>query len=373
MIAKPKVSLVKCLSYAPHEVTDAVAESLCLLGGIGQFIKPGESVLVKPNLLTDALPEACIDTHPEVVRAVIRQLKTVAGKIYCGDSPSAVGQKRDIAHVYEVSGLKAVCDEEEIELVSFNTPKLKGAYPLTDWRGRCDKFISLPKLKTHGLTVMTAAVKNLFGLVVGMHKVKLHRDSLRPFDFAKTLLDIYELAKPDLTLIDAVVGLEGEGPGSTGTKRSFGFIAASSDAVALDTVLAKIFGLLPEFVPTNREAYRRGLGRPDLETIEVLGEILEHLTIHDLKLPTSSVLNKVPDWLFGILKALLNFKPQMVDVKCKRCGYCKNICPAWAIYQEGGFFKINYKKCILCLCCQEACPHAAIQVKKSFLMRFKGM
>jgi uncharacterized protein (DUF362 family) len=126
-----KVSLVRCESYDAAQVQAAVAEAVRLLGGIGRFVKPGEKVLLKPNLLTDAPPEKGVDTHPEVVRAVIRLLRPVTRHIVCGDSPSVWGEKKDVNRVYEVSGIKKVCAEEGVELVYFSGSRLVKGYPLT--------------------------------------------------------------------------------------------------------------------------------------------------------------------------------------------------------------------------------------------------
>lgn len=370
---KPKVSLVKCLSYSPYEVESAVERSLELLGGIGQFVKPGETVLLKPNLLTDALPQTCIDTHPEVVRGVIRALKTVAGKIYCGDSPTVWGKPKDINRVYEVSGIKEVCRQEGVELVSFSVPKMRKGCLLTDWLDKCDRFVSVPKFKTHGLTVLTGAIKNLYGLVVGMYKMKLHRDCPCPVDFARVLVDIFEAAGPDLTVLDGVTALEGEGPGSGGSLKQVNLIAASPDAIALDTVLAFIMGVRSVYIPTNAEAFKRGLGCEDIGGIDILGEELRVFSHTKFKLPSTFYLSAMPKWAIGILRFLLRTEPQILASKCKLCGICQKSCPVGAIYHKDGRIIIDYKKCILCLCCQEFCPHAAIRIKKSLLLCLRGM
>lgn len=370
---RQQVALVKCSHYDRLEVEEAVKKSLNLLGGIERFVSKGSSVLVKPNLLTDAVPESCIDTHPEVVRAVIHCLKDVAGKIYCGDSPTVWGKPKDIQSVYEVSGLNDVCREEGVEMVSFTTPKMRQGYLLTDWLDKCGHFVSVPKFKTHGLTVLTGAVKNLFGLVVGMYKMKLHRDFPRPLDFASVLVDIFEAARPDLTVLDGVWALEGEGPGSGGIKKQMNLIAASPDALALDTVLASIMGILPSDIATNAQGYKRGLGSSDLNEIDILGENPKEFSKSKFKLPSTSYLSVLPSWVVSILKLLLKTKPEILISRCKGCGICLKSCPVGAIKEKEGRFVIDYAKCISCLCCQEFCPHAAIQVKKSLILRLRGV
>ncbi len=366
---KPKVSLVKCTSYDTAQVETAVKRAVDLLGGVEQFIKPDEKVLIKPNLLMDATPEEGIDTHPEVVRAVIRSLKSVTKNIYCGDSPSVWGEHRDIDHVYEVAGMKKVCLDEGVELVYFTSPKMKGSYPLTDWLDKCDRLVSIPKFKTHGFTVLTAGIKNLFGLVIGMNKIKVHKDNPRPDDLSRALIDIYEIRRPDLTVLDGITAMEGQGPGHSGSLRPMNLIAASPDALALDIILSVLMGLSPDDIPTTKEAIRRGLGQGDLSSIEVFGENLKTFVTGDFKLPKTTFLNKVPKWIIDISKQFLKMEPTVLRKKCKICSLCVKGCPGEAIVIKNKHISIDPKKCILCLCCQEICPHGAVEIRKSFLLR----
>jgi uncharacterized protein (DUF362 family)/NAD-dependent dihydropyrimidine dehydrogenase PreA subunit len=371
-MSKSKVALIKCPGYDKDKVAAAVKASVDLLGGIETFVKPGESVLLKPNLLKGVAPESGITTHPEVVRGVIRLLKAVAGKIYCGDSPSAVEEKHEISQVFEMTGMSQVCEEEGIELVTFDKPRMMGGYPLTDWLSKCDRVISIPKFKTHGLTVLTGGIKNLYGLVVGMYKVTLHFEFPSSYRFSKVMLDIYSQRPPDLTVLDAIVTMEGEGPGTAGILRDGNLVAASSDAVALDTVLAKLTGLHPRDVPTNREAYHRGLGKGDANSVEIVGEEFSKCVFKDFKLPPSSFVNKIPHWLFVLARPLFLIRPKPVPGKCQGCGLCQKICPVGAITLQDKSICINTRKCILCLCCQEVCPHAAIKADESILKRMRA-
>lgn len=338
-----------------------------LLGGIGQFIKPDERVLIKPNILTQALPEEGIDTHPEVVRSVIRLLKPVTKNIFCGDSPSVWGEKRDVDRCYEASGIKKVCQEEGVDLVYFTTARIVRGYPLTDWIDRCDRLISVPKFKTHGFTILTAGVKNLFGLVVGMYKMKIHRDNPRPEDLSRALVDIYEIKKPDLTVLDGVVAMEGQGPGSGGSLKSMELIAAAGDALSLDMILATVMGLLPYDIPTNREALRRGMTSGESDAIELSGEDIKTFLSKDFRLPKTTYLNMMPRWTTDMIKRFFWMRPQPVAAKCKACGLCQKSCPSEAIRLEDNRIVIDYKKCILCLCCQEICPQGAIDIKKNLI------
>jgi uncharacterized protein (DUF362 family) len=366
---KTKVSLVKCASYDTAQVEAAVKKAVDLLGGMGRFVKFGEKVLLKPNLLTDAAPEKSITTHPEVVRAVIRLLKPITPHIYCGDSPGVWGgEKNNIDRVYEVTGIKKVCKEEDIELVYFTKARMAAGYPLADWAFSCDRVINIPKFKTHGLTVMTAALKNLFGLAIGMHKMKIHQDNPKPADLSKVIVDIYEARKPDLNILDGVVAMEGDGPGSAGTLKNVGLIAASCNGLSLDMVLAALMGIDAFVIPTNREAMQRGLGPASIGAIDILGAELKNFITSDFKLPKTSVIAKMPKWAAGVLTSLLTMKLCVDASKCKLCGLCQKSCPAGAMRRVKDRMVVDRTKCILCLCCQEVCPHAALDIKKGLFL-----
>lgn len=361
---------MNCKSYDTAQVEAAVRRSVELLGGVEKFIRPDEKVLLKPNLLTDALPDAGITTHPEVVRAVIRLLKPVTKNILCGDSPSVWGERLDIDRVYENTGIKRVCQEEGVELVYFTKPKMYRSYPLTEWLDLYDRLVSIPKFKTHGLTILTAGIKNLFGLVVGMHKMKIHYDYPRPADLSRVLVDLYEIRRPDLTIIDGVTAMEGEGPGSGGILRQMNLIASSADALCLDIILAKMMGLSPSDIPTNKEAIERGLGPSDAGTIAVSGEDLKAFCVKDFKLPKASRLNVEPKWVIILFKQFLKIKVKINPHRCKVCGLCLKSCPAQAMAIENNRIRIDDEKCLRCLCCQEICPQGAVIVKKNFLLWF---
>ncbi|HAJ57125.1 MAG TPA: hypothetical protein DCL35_05075 [Candidatus Omnitrophica bacterium] len=367
---RPKVSLVKCSSYYAEDVEAAVKHSVDLLGGIGRFVSPGEKVLLKPNLLTDAAPEKGITTHPEVVRAVIRLIKPVTSRIYCGDSPSVWGgEKKNIDRVYEISGIKKICRQEGVDLVYFTKARMVAGHPLAEFAFSCDRLVNIPKFKTHGLTILTAALKNLFGLVVGMHKMKIHSDNPRPVDLSKVIVDIYGARKPDLNILDGVFAMEGQGPGSSGTLKKANLIAASADGVCLDMVLAALMNIDVFDIPTNSEAIRRGLGHASFSSIDIVGEQVKDLILPDFKLPKTSVIAKMPRWAVNVLSSLMTMKVCADASKCKLCGLCQKGCPADAIRLIEGRPVFDRAKCILCLCCQEVCPSAAIDIKKGLLLK----
>ena len=370
-----KVSVVKCNSYEPAIVEPAIRNSVNLLGGITNFIKPGSCVLVKPNLLMSKPPEFGITTHPEVVRAVLRILKEINCKIIVGDGPSVWGQYiENVDQVYEVTGIKKVCRDEHVALVNFDKRRMRNKFPLTVWLDECDYLINLPKFKTHEFTLITGAIKNLFGLVSGTYKTELHKNYFTPVDFAKILVDIYQEVKPALTIIDGILAMEGDGPATSGKTRQLNLLLAGSDCVALDTLVAKIMGIGNYEVSTTKEAALRGLGENKISKIQIEGEDIDKLNIRPFILPENAAkLNNLPSLLKKIFKVLVRYYPYSLSSKCTRCGHCVKVCPKQCIKIKKNELQFNYRECIACFCCQEACPAAAIGVKKSFLAKLIGL
>jgi uncharacterized protein (DUF362 family)/Pyruvate/2-oxoacid:ferredoxin oxidoreductase delta subunit len=367
---KSKISIVKCGSYDYSAVEKAVREAVDLLGGISNFVKPGSKVLVKPNLLMAKGPEYAIDTNPEVVRAVIRLLKEVNAKIYVGDGASVwPGQSKEMNVVYERSGIKKVTEEEGVNLVKFDNRRWYGTVLLTTWLSECDYVISVPKFKTHNYTVLTGAIKNLFGLVPDSYKLELHKRHPSPYKFARMLVDIYETVRPSLSIIDGIVAMEGDGPGTSGTLRKLGLVLAGSDAVALDSVMARIMGIKPLDVPMIKEAHSRKLGNADREDIDIAGEALKDIAGPPFKSPNTFNMG-VPEVLQKVLfHSVVRFYPEFDREKCVLCKTCIKTCPNSAIKVYNDRLLIDYSKCLSCFCCQESCPHGAIKVKRGLLAK----
>jgi len=371
---RSQISIVKCKSYEPALVWEAAKKSVDLLGGIVAFIKPGSSVLVKPNLLMAKEPEFGITTHPELVRAVIKILKEINCKIYVGDGPSVWGgQLENVASVYERTGISKVCAQEDVNLVKFDKRRWRGKFPLTTRIDECDYLVSLPKFKTHDLTVLSGAIKNLFGLVSDLYKTQLHKSYFEHDDFASILVDIYQESRPVLTVVDGIVAMEGDGPATSGRLRNTGLVLASADCVALDSVLALIMGLAPEYVLTTREAAKRGLGVADINLIDILGERLEDSITTPFRLPGTAITKKIPRPIIKIARKLIRFYPKVDHGNCNLCGSCIGVCPNKVISIKSERLVFDYRKCISCFCCQEVCPNSAIKVKKSIFARAIGL
>jgi uncharacterized protein (DUF362 family)/Pyruvate/2-oxoacid:ferredoxin oxidoreductase delta subunit len=369
-----KVSVVRCASYTGSLVWDAVKKSIDMLGGISNFIRPASRVLLKPNLLMAKEPEFGITTHPEVVRAVVKILKEINCRIFIGDGPSVWGAQSDkVDEVYARTGIKRICEEEAVELVKFDKRRWRGNFPLTTWLDNCDYLVSIPKFKTHDLTILTGAIKNLFGLVSDTYKTELHRRYFDVPGFSNILVDVYQEAKPCLTVIDGIIAMEGDGPATSGKLYEAGIILSGPDCVALDSILTLIMGLEPHDVLTTKEAARRGLGIADIESIQVLGEPMENLTQKNFELPRTSLTRRLPEPVLNILRRLIRFYPKVQHANCIRCGSCIKACPKNVISMKRERIRIDYAGCISCFCCQEICPASAIKVKKGILAKLIGL
>jgi uncharacterized protein (DUF362 family)/ferredoxin len=372
---KPKVTIVSCPDYASEKVFAALKESIDLLGGIQQFVKPGIRVLIKPNLLSGRPPEKAVTTHPSVVKATIKLVKEAGGIPFLGDSPGS----GNLLKVAEKTGIKEMADEMGCHLIEFTEiceveaseagtfKKLEVAKVALE----ADAIISLPKVKTHGLTVLTLGIKNMFGCVPGMlKKTQWHLTAgTNPKYFSEMLVDLYGIIKPELTIVDGIVAMEGNGP-NMGKPRQLGLIFAGVDCVALDTVIAEVLSLPAQEVLTTKIAVEKGLGIGDLNRIEVIGEKIEDVRIRGFKTPKGFS----PDYLFvKVLSVLfsqsMTTRPVWIQDKCSACGTCSDVCPPKAIQMEGEKIKIDYKKCIRCFCCSEICPEEAMDIGEGFLLK----
>lgn len=361
-----KVALVRCEGYETAKVFETVKRATDLVGGIGMFVRPGMKVLLKPNLLSVRPPEDAVDTHPEVVRAVARLVKGAGAIPWLGDAPGGYG--KNIDEILEISGIKAVSEEEGIEIKKFTTSKFVDGIPISRHVLESDLVISIPKFKTHSITVITAAVKNMFGAVIGLYKAECHSRAPKEEDFSKIIAKVFSLAKPHLTILDGITAMEGDGP-SSGVVRRMNLIMVSTDAVAIDSCVARIIGLEPLDILVTKEAYRLELGEADLSKIEIAGDDINSFITKDFKLPQTTPLKFLPKGIINTMAALIKFKPYIDAGLCKRCNLCKVTCPVNCISIEKDFCEIDYKKCVRCLCCHEVCPYKAICIKRNFLTK----
>ncbi len=367
-----EVSIVKCDSYDHAE--KALTKALELIGGIETLVKPGDKVLLKPNLLSPKPPSAAVTTHPKIVEAMIRIVNSVDGEVMIGDSSGGLGLT---LKAFKASGIQSAAEELGVKILNFDTAGIQKieipngkelrevfvAKPVLD----ADVVVSLPKLKTHALTLYTGAVKNMFGVLPGGNKSLIHAITGSSERFAEALIDIYSVVPVHLAVMDGIVGMEGLGPHMGKPVRS-GLLLASRDCIALDAVSSAIMGFSPLDIPMLRMAQERNLGTIDLNGIEIVGERIENVKM-DFKKPVK--IHRGLMFLPASVRNLFVERPRLPfpnKKRCTDCGICEESCPVQAIkVQNGPTF--DHSKCIRCYVCHELCPEGGIKLKKSLLPR----
>ncbi len=238
------VSVVPCDTYELDAVRQAIKACLEPLGGIQRFVHPGMHVLLKPNLLAAAEREQAVTTHPLIVQVVAEMVHAAGGEVWIGDSPG--GPVDANPAIYQKAGMVEVSEQTHSSIVMFDNAVWKRQGNLNYYIARqvveADLVINLPKIKTHGTTLFTGSVKNLFGVIPGKRKMEVHLRSPMLPDFSKELVNVLEFVHPGLNIIDGIIGQEGRGPGASGTPHAYQCLAASTDAVALDTVITQAMG-----------------------------------------------------------------------------------------------------------------------------------
>ncbi len=367
-----KSAFIQCGGYGRQGLKAALRSLVEGLGGSSRFFSRGDSVLIKPNMLSASAPDECITTHPEVVRAVVLMALEAGARPFIADSPG-LDRFSDVARR---TGMEAVARELNIPCVELDDPA-----PLPPAEGAvfkkvevsrlalsADRIINIPKLKTHAQMMLTIGVKNLFGTVVSQRKAQWHYNvGLRRESFADLHLDIARGLAPCLTVLDGITGMEGRGP-SNGRPRAFGLLAASTDPLDLDFRVCSLLGAPLADFPLYQAALARGLAHEGMDWSA--HGLPEGFAIDPVELPELDALHLLPPFLDGLGKRFLTSRPVQDREKCVGCGKCVRICPAGAMRMEDdGRIRIDYGRCIRCYCCQEVCPADAIQFSKGLLLR----
>ena len=363
---KEIVLVVKCASYRKEEVRDAVGKMMDMSG-----ISPGSfpKLLFKPNMLSARLPEEGVTTHPAVLEEAVLYFESPVKLI--GDSPA--NSLKPIPLYWERCGFQKVSEKTGAALVKFGSSffaevktagGIKARVPVTDFL-KDYALVNVAKLKTHGLTVLTSAVKNLYGLIPGYHKSVLHSRFVSPLDFSEFIADYYRAVNSYVAfnIVDAVVSMEGSGP-SSGKLRNTGYIIGGRNAAAVDTVCCRLLGIQEKNVPHLR-IYGEKYGLPD---VEARGDALipaKHFAVPGKRLHSLMSKRMVKPLLKTAAK-YFKITPVIEPLKCKKCYACVQVCPVQAI---SGDLTFDRTKCINCLCCFEVCPYRAIEIKKSFVAR----
>jgi len=325
----------------------------------------GKKVLIKPNVLRSSEAEEGIVTHPAVLKAVVEKVEEMEqASLIVGDNPGLFNYGAN-EESFEKTGLMFAAkgyyenignDSVKVDFNPAFIPRVSISRAVLE----ADVIISLPKFKTHGLTVMTGAIKNSYGFLPGAQKSRLHRVAGNPERFHEVIVDVFRLRVPDLFIVDAVVGMEGNGPASTDL-RNIGLILASNNSVALDSVIARMMGVDPGRLRFLKKAREIGLGDYDPDKIEIIGELK---ALPDFKLPPlggEAIMENQAIQEMMHSRTLL--APQANPDLCTACGTCIDQCPVSALSMNEDLPEVDDETCIRCFCCQEICPEKAIALR----------
>ncbi len=378
MSIKDIVAVERCSTYEINYLTKKINKLFLNIEYIKKIIKPGMTVALKPNLLTRKKPELAVTTHPHIVQAVVEIIHKMGAKVIIVDSPGGPNSINYLKSVYKNTGMEDVSKKTGAILnynldkvdIEFRAGKQFRKISILKTINEADFIINLPKLKTHGLTLMTCSVKNIFGTIPGLIKGEYHLNLVEVNQFASFLVDLALLIRPGLTIVDAVVGMEGEGP-SAGTPKETGYLFASKNIFNLDLVSAKIIGINPQKVPTIKESMKRGLCADGFQKLNLVGTEIKEVKY---KLPKTlnqidfkeSMGNKIPKVFLSKIYDWLKPKPVFDEEICVRCGVCKESCPSEAIIIKDKP-EVDLEKCIRCYCCQELCPKNAVEISYPWL------
>ena len=378
------VMAMRCREYSEEMIRIKLEAALEGLGGVDCWLRPGDHVLLKVNLLTAKKPEEAVTTHPLVVKALAEILMEAGAAVTIGDSPGGPFTAGRMKHIYRVTGMEqaaALTGAVLNQNMESGTVHYAEGYRLKDFSvmkvlEKVDHVISLSKMKTHSMTLMTGAVKNLFGIMPGLEKAELHFRFADQLEFSHALVDICEYVSPVLSVMDGIEAMEGAGP-SAGSVRKSGLLLVSRNPHALDLAAAHFMGIAPEKVPTLKVAAERGLCNLSEDESFITGVYPKDLDgafqLPEIKEP--DFLKRFAGWpLIGpslqrFSHEYLRPKPRVQQEKCVVCGECGVICRAEAITMTPEAPEFNYLICIRCFCCQEICPEKAIIIERSRLLK----
>ena len=345
-----------------------------------RLVKPGMTAVIKPNLVMKSGPEGGVATHPLLVAAVGTKLKELGADVIVAESPGGPYTPTALRIIYGGCGYLEMSEKYGIPLnydCSYSDAEAPDGvrshhFQIINPILNADLIVDVAKLKTHCMTGFSGAVKNMFGTIPGLMKPELHCRFPEKPDFCEMVIDLCELVRPQISFVDGVIGMEGNGP-TGGTPRFVGALLAGTNPYALDLACTKIISMKQSDALLTAPAARRGIGPESMDEVEVLGDKLENYRIPDFRQPESRtsdfVLDYVPKFLRPAAKKILTPIPKIRESDCVGCGRCAQSCPQHTIQIVKHVAKINYQDCIRCYCCHEMCPERAIDIKRFSLFK----
>ena len=369
------VYLKKCDTYDVVQLQQYFHEAFTQLLGDPGAILTNKRIFLKVNTVGAFAPDAAITTHPTFVQAMIRTLKTFSSDITVGDNPATKDstvalRKSEIYDIVLKEGATVYSNKDTIFIYN-KEGKHFNQFEVSASMMDCDILINLPKLKTHALTYMTCAQKNLFGIIPGLSKAKWHVKASSPAAFGEMINDLYQAIlnhfqdKKIIHFCDGILGLEGEGPSTGGSPKQANAILASTDAVSLDYIAGKVIKADLNKLFISQIATKRKLG-PEVKDIQILGDNLDTFSNIQFAMPKNT--EGIPALkllkIKGIRNILLEHPKINTDI-CIQCGECAKICASGPMtIKKGSYPTLQSNACIRCWCCQEVCPVNAITKTK---------
>jgi len=379
-----KVYLYKETEYTADAMDALVQKLFAPYGGVEKLTAGKTRILIKPNLVAKKPLDTGTTTHPAMLRAVCKALLAAGKQVTVAESHGGPYTQATAKGQFNGCGIADAVKDLEVTLYtaaeSTNISAPRGLIsksfevirPVTE----TDFIINMCKLKTHALTTLSAAAKNTFGVIPGMRKFELHARFTDIHHFVRMLNDLHCALPVGFNIIDGIIGMEGNGP-TAGIPKSYGFVAAGTNAFVCDLVCADLLGINPMEIPQLKDAAARGLcpEEADHSLTNLSAEDYAAMGIKDLVLPDSHPTGAI-SWVARVQKMgggrvikLFKPKPKVKKSKCVGCGKCAEYCPVQTIKMEKNRPHIGRDKCIYCFCCQELCPIGAIYIKTNRILK----
>ena len=363
----PNIYATRCREYDLKTIREQIAKHLDVQKTFSDI--SGKRVLIKINLLSASVPERGVTTHPTFVEGLALELIDRGAYVIIGDSPGGLFNRKALELAYERSGMRSIAKKHNVKL-NYNTKShieklpdgsMVKSFNICDFIRKPDLIIAAPKIKTHMFAGLTCCSKIMFGSVPGMEKVSYHTRFPDMDDFSRMLLDLTDLVKPDLFLVDGIIGMDKKGP-SWGRLRDIGVIVSGTDNRLLDLFISRMVGLDPKSLPITRQILS-DLEFDPYDVIEPKGEASD-FRLKEQFAPATGVplATDPPKFIRRLLIHLTTGKPKIDKKKCVGCGVCRDNCAGSAIDIINGKARIDYSKCIRCYCCHELCPHDAVKI-----------
>ena len=368
-----KVCISSCKDYDYARVKEILASQFETLG-IKNLIFPGCMAVIKVNLVIRATPASGIITHPVVAAAAGTLLQEMGANVLIAESPGGPYTQGNLKANYHLGGyaemaeqyglaLNYNCAYSEMEVPKGRRSKL---FPIIDPILNADLIVDIAKLKSHCMTGMSGAVKNMFGCVPGLMKPELHCRFPEKEDFSEMLVDLCEALSPQLTIVDAITCMEGNGP-TGGRPRAMGALLSSRSPYAADVACASLINMEPQKILMLQAAMQRGLCPRSVKELDLGEENLASYVLEDFLQPESKAsdfIQRVPRVFRPLAKRIATPIPKIRTKGCVGCGKCAESCPRHTIQIVDHKAQINYNNCIRCYCCHEMCPRHAVDIKR---------